>query len=58
MSRGQEVKEYNKKYLRNASYQHILKPSWENKTAAQAAGQTLPDAIPPIGKIHPLAKSP
>ena len=23
-----------------------------NKPAAQAAGQTLPDATPPVGKIH------
>ena len=28
----------------------------ENKPAAQAAGQTLPDATPPVGKIHPFCK--
>ena len=27
-----------------------------NKPATQAAGQTLPDATPPDGKIHPLSK--
>ena len=29
----------------------------ENKTAAQAAGQTLPDATPPVGKINPFAQN-
>ena len=28
----------------------------ENKPAVQAAGQTLPDATPPVGKIHPFSK--
>ena len=28
-----------------------------NKPAAQAAGQTLPDATPPVGKIHPFSKN-
>ena len=28
----------------------------KNKPAAQAAGQTLPDATPPVGKIRPLSK--
>ena len=27
-----------------------------NKPAAQATGQTLPDATPPVGKIHPFSK--
>ena len=27
-----------------------------NKPAAQAAGQTLPDATPPVGNIHPFSK--
>ena len=27
-----------------------------NKYAAQAAAQTLPDATPPVGKIHPFRK--
>ena len=27
-----------------------------NKPAAQAAGQTLPDATPSVGKIHPFSK--
>ena len=27
-----------------------------NKPAAQAAGQTLPDATPPVGKINPFSK--
>ena len=27
-----------------------------NKPAAQAAGQTLPDASAPVGKIHPFSK--
>ena len=27
-----------------------------NKPAAQAAGQTLPDATPQVGKIHPFSK--
>ena len=27
-----------------------------NKPAAQAAGQTLPDATPPVGKIHQFSK--
>ena len=27
-----------------------------NKPAAQAAGQTLPNATPPVGKIHPFSK--
>ena len=26
------------------------------KPAAQAVGQTLPDAAPPVGKIHPFSK--
>ena len=26
-----------------------------NKPAAQAAWQTLPDATPPVGKIHPFS---
>ena len=30
----------------------------ENKPAAQAAGQTLPDVTPPVGKIHPFRKIP
>ena len=29
---------------------------YQNKPAAQAAGQTLPDASPPVGKIHPFSK--
>ena len=29
-----------------------------NKPAAQAAGQTLPDATHPVGKIHPFSKIP
>ena len=29
-----------------------------NEPAAQAAGQTLPDATPPVGKIHPHSKIP
>ena len=28
----------------------------DNKPAAQAAGQTLPNAPPPVGKIHPFRK--
>ena len=28
----------------------------KNKLAAQAAGQTLPDATPPIGKIYSFTK--
>ena len=28
----------------------------KNKTAAQAAGQTLPAEAPPISKIHPFSK--
>ena len=28
----------------------------ENKPAAQVAGQTLPDAAPPVGKIHRFRK--
>ena len=28
----------------------------QNKPAVQAAGQTLLDATPPIGKIHPFSK--
>ena len=31
-------------------------PGWANKPAAQAAGQTFPDATPPVGKIHPFSK--
>ena len=31
-------------------------PSNSSKPAAQAAGQTLPYATPPIGKIHPFRK--
>ena len=27
-----------------------------NKPAAQAAGQTLPDATPPVDKINPFSK--
>ena len=27
-----------------------------NKPAARVAGQTLPDATPPVGKIHPFSK--
>ena len=27
-----------------------------NKPAAQAAGQTLPNAPPPVGKIHPFSE--
>ena len=27
-----------------------------NKPAAQGEGQTLPDATPPVGKIHPFSK--
>ena len=27
-----------------------------NKPAAQAAGQTLPDATPPVGKMHPFSQ--
>ena len=27
-----------------------------NKPAAQAVGQTLPDATPQVGKIHPFSK--
>ena len=27
-----------------------------NKPAAQDEGQTLPDATPPVGKIHPFSK--
>ena len=27
-----------------------------NKPAAQAAGHTLPNATPPLGKIHPFSK--
>ena len=29
---------------------------YENKPVAQAAGQTLHDATPPVGKIHPFSK--
>ena len=29
---------------------------YKNEPAAQAAGQTLPDATPPVGKIHPFSK--
>ena len=28
----------------------------KNKPAAKAAGQTLPNATPPVGKIHPFIK--
>ena len=28
----------------------------KNKPPAQAAGQTLPDATPPVGKVHPFSK--
>ena len=28
----------------------------ENKPAAQATGQTLPDAAPPVGKINQFSK--
>ena len=28
----------------------------KNKPAAQAAGQTLLDEIPPVGKFHPFSK--
>ena len=28
----------------------------KNKPAAQAAGQTLPDATPPVSKIHQFSK--
>ena len=28
----------------------------KDKPAAQAAGQTLPNATPPLGKIHPFSK--
>ena len=34
----------------------ILDDATKNKPAAQAAGQTLPDATPPVGKIHPFSK--
>ena len=29
---------------------------YKNKPAAQTAGQTLPDATPPVGKIHQFSK--
>ena len=29
---------------------------YQNKPAAHAAGQTLPDATPPVGKIQPFSK--
>ena len=29
---------------------------WINKPATQAAGQTLLDATPPVGKIYPFSK--
>ena len=35
---------------------HKLGYLLRNKPAAQAAGQTLPDATPPVGKIHPFSK--
>ena len=28
----------------------------ENKPAGQSAGQTLPNATPPVGKIHPFSR--
>jgi hypothetical protein len=34
----------------------IWEPSQINKPAAQAADQTLPDATPPVNKIHPFSK--
>ena len=30
--------------------------NFKNKPTAQAAGQTLPDETPPVGKIHPFSK--
>ena len=34
----------------------VLSHTLQNKLAAQAVGQTLPDAAPPAGKIHPFSK--
>ena len=34
----------------------IFRGLTKNKPAAQAAGQTLPNATPPVGKIHPFSK--
>ena len=41
-----------KKFLVLGAREHFV----INKPAAQAAGQTLPDATPPVGKIHPFSK--
>ena len=35
---------------------NILIRKSENKPAAQAVGQTLPDETPPVGKKHPFSK--
>ena len=32
------------------------KKTFKNKHAGQAEGQILPDAAPPVGKIHPFSK--
>ena len=36
----------------------LITVSAKNKSAAQAARQTLPDATPPVGKFHPFSKIP
>ena len=33
-----------------------IRVTYVNKPAVQAAGQTLPDATPSVGKIHPFSK--
>ena len=34
----------------------LITVSAKNKSPAQAARQTLPDATPPVGKMHPFSK--
>ena len=43
-------------YSQNMLRWHLTCRCMLNKPAAQAAGQTLPDATPPVGKIHPFSK--
>ena len=47
--RAQTIKESSSSY----AYAYLLL----NKPAAPAAGQTIPDATPPLRKIHPFSKS-
>ena len=45
-----------KEEIKTIRFKHIDKGRVQNKPAAQAAGQTLPDEPPPVGKINSFSK--